>query len=352
MGNKSKIVNVTKKKTKKWLFGFLFSGLFLALLSLIIVIASVTIIMDDSSNPGTTGSPINAEVEVFRKNVDEELHKHGLTGHSNNVLLMIQVFSYYRTTDPMKASFFNENEMYHHTKLGIKLATYSITVGVSHYASLIKKYSSNPSTPTDQELALVIECYVLGEEYASYCNQNYSKETASSYYNQCINVYRQQNVADQVLSLKGTVNNDNNSSWTPNGGSEIGNSIVTAAMSKRGSLYYWGAQGPDMFDCSGLVYWSHKQAGLSTPRLPAREYANYGNSVAYDQLQPGDVITFKTVPTYVSHIGIYIGNGQMVHAYGLGSGTIGNKPNENVQVASVERGSIYYNMMYNCRRLY
>ena len=107
--------------------------------------------------------------------------------------------------------------------------------------------------------------------------------------------------------------------------------IANYALSKQGSRYYWGAQGPTYFDCSGLVYWAHNQAGVKIGRTTAAGYAGSGKSVSYSNLQIGDVITFN-YGRGVAHIGIYIGSGRMVHASGKGSETVGQDPNQCVKV--------------------
>jgi cell wall-associated NlpC family hydrolase len=85
---------------------------------------------------------------------------------------------------------------------------------------------------------------------------------------------------------------------------------VDAALSKMGSPYVWGATGPGTFDCSGLTSWAYNQAGVSIPRS-SRAQSTFGQSVSRSQLQPGDLVFFYSP---VSHVGIYIGDGQMVHA--------------------------------------
>ena len=85
---------------------------------------------------------------------------------------------------------------------------------------------------------------------------------------------------------------------------------VDAAMGKRGAPYVWAAAGPGSFDCSGLVQYAYKAAGISLPHS-SRAQASMGRAVSRADLQPGDLIAFYSP---VSHIGIYIGNGQMVHA--------------------------------------
>lgn len=156
----------------------------------------------------------------------------------------------------------------------------------------------------------------------------------------------------------GNNSNNNSNNNTTNNGSQpsqdsttLGISIANYALSKQGKRYYWGASGPNYFDCSGLVYWAHNQAGVKIGRTTAAGYAGSGKAVSYSNLQIGDVITFN-YGSGVAHIGIYIGNGNMVHASGKGSGTVGQYPDQCVKVTSVAPGSYFYRHIYNCRRLY
>jgi peptidoglycan DL-endopeptidase CwlO len=82
------------------------------------------------------------------------------------------------------------------------------------------------------------------------------------------------------------------------------------AMSKIGSPYRYGASGPNAFDCSGLVSWAFKKAGKSLPRT-SRAMSKVGTPVSRGELQPGDLVFFYKP---VSHVGIYIGDGKIVHA--------------------------------------
>ena len=85
---------------------------------------------------------------------------------------------------------------------------------------------------------------------------------------------------------------------------------VQAALSKVGSPYQWAAAGPDSFDCSGLTMWAWAQAGVALPHSSASQYAATPR-VSTSALQPGDLI-FAGSP--IHHVGLYIGNGQMVEA--------------------------------------
>jgi cell wall-associated NlpC family hydrolase len=89
-----------------------------------------------------------------------------------------------------------------------------------------------------------------------------------------------------------------------------GRSALQAAMSKLGRPYRYGASGPSAFDCSGLVYWSYRQVGVTLPRTSSA-MSRVGSPVSRNALQPGDLVFFYRP---VSHVGIYVGNGQILHA--------------------------------------
>ena len=87
-------------------------------------------------------------------------------------------------------------------------------------------------------------------------------------------------------------------------------SAMQKALGKVGSPYRYGATGPNAFDCSGLVNWAFKNSGKSLPRTSSA-MSRVGTPVSKSALQPGDLVFFYKP---VSHVGIYIGNGKIVHA--------------------------------------
>ncbi|MBT0565296.1 C40 family peptidase [Williamsia sp. CHRR-6] len=89
----------------------------------------------------------------------------------------------------------------------------------------------------------------------------------------------------------------------------LGQRAASAAITRIGSPYQYGAAGPSAFDCSGLVYWSFKQVGVTIPRDSYGQLGG-GTPVAKADLRPGDVVIFNGG----SHAGIYIGNGTIVHS--------------------------------------
>ncbi|HUA27307.1 MAG TPA: C40 family peptidase [Streptosporangiaceae bacterium] len=92
--------------------------------------------------------------------------------------------------------------------------------------------------------------------------------------------------------------------------------FLTAAESRLGMPYVWGAAGPFQFDCSGLVQWSLAQAGVVMPRVAA-DQALTGPLVPVSELAAGDLLFYHTDPTapgYISHVAIYLGDGKMLQA--------------------------------------
>jgi cell wall-associated NlpC family hydrolase len=87
-------------------------------------------------------------------------------------------------------------------------------------------------------------------------------------------------------------------------------SAMQKALGKVGSPYRYGAAGPNAFDCSGLVTWAFKSSGKSLPRTSS-QLSRVGAPVSKSALQPGDLVFFYKP---ISHVGIYIGNGKIVHA--------------------------------------
>ena len=87
--------------------------------------------------------------------------------------------------------------------------------------------------------------------------------------------------------------------------------LISEAKSHLGKPYVYGASGPYSFDCSGFTSYVYRQLGYNLNRTAAGQYSN-GSYVSKDQLQPGDLVMFGR--GYINHVGIYIGNGQVIHS--------------------------------------
>ena len=92
-----------------------------------------------------------------------------------------------------------------------------------------------------------------------------------------------------------------------------GSAALAAAESRIGAPYRYGGSGPDAFDCSGLVTYAYRQVGISVPRTAAEQFAA-AKPVSRNDLRPGDLVFFRLAGRDVSHVGIYAGNDQFVHA--------------------------------------
>jgi len=97
--------------------------------------------------------------------------------------------------------------------------------------------------------------------------------------------------------------------------SEAARIAVETAYAQLGDSYSWGAEGPDAFDCSGLTMYSYAAADVSLPHSSSMQ-SQMGVPVGRDELQPGDLVFYYSP---VSHVAIYVGDGQIIHAstYGV-----------------------------------
>lgn len=94
-----------------------------------------------------------------------------------------------------------------------------------------------------------------------------------------------------------------------------GGIAVDWALAQVGTPYVWGGETPGVgFDCSGLVQAAYKVAGITLPRVAQDQYDATTKLAPDDPLEPGDLVFFGGSTTDVTHVGIYIGNGQMVDA--------------------------------------
>lgn len=94
-----------------------------------------------------------------------------------------------------------------------------------------------------------------------------------------------------------------------NAGAGAAKKAIAFAMSQLGEPYVYGGTGPDSWDCSGLVQKAYAAAGVSLPRVVGPQMAA-GRSISAADLQPGDLVAYSSM----SHIGIYLGGGKVIHA--------------------------------------
>lgn len=106
----------------------------------------------------------------------------------------------------------------------------------------------------------------------------------------------------------------NSANYTQGTTSPTASAIISTAKKYIGVPYLWGGTTPSGFDCSGFVQFVFKAHGISLNRTCETQY-KHGTYVSKSNLQPGDLVFFQnTYKAGISHVGIYIGNGQFIHA--------------------------------------
>ena len=172
------------------------------------------------------------------------------------------------------------------------------------------------------------KCYILGVNNGwykvisgskiGYIRSDYLELTEIPYENQAssnspkfFRLGKSTGVVPSAAALNGTTGSAVSNSV---GGSASGSTILATAQQYLGTPYVYGGASPSGFDCSGFVYYVLKSLGYSPARTPADQYA-MGTAVSKDNLQPGDIVFFAaTYGSGISHVGIYAGNGQFIHA--------------------------------------
>ncbi|MEU8791984.1 NlpC/P60 family protein [Streptomyces sp. NPDC048643] len=129
---------------------------------------------------------------------------------------------------------------------------------------------------------------------------------------------RQQAAAEKAAKEKateqgspsgGTTGSSGSTATDPSYATKAGKALAFA-RTQIGKPYVWGATGPDSYDCSGLTQAAWKAAGVSLPRV-TYDQVNAGTTVSLADAKPGDLVFFYDD---ISHVGLYIGNGMMIHA--------------------------------------
>jgi cell wall-associated NlpC family hydrolase len=114
-----------------------------------------------------------------------------------------------------------------------------------------------------------------------------------------------------------------------------GGPAVAFAKAQLGKAYVFGAAGPSAYDCSGLTMAAWSQAGVSLPHSSSAQYAT-GRHISESELQPGDLVFYYSP---ISHVGMYIGNGQIVNALNPGAGVVVSGLHDMPYAGAVRPGS-------------
>ena len=141
-------------------------------------------------------------------------------------------------------------------------------------------------------------------------------------------------VSAQYISLNNDQQDSSNEATDEN--IDKADKVVALAEKQIGKPYVWGAEGPDSFDCSGLVYYVYKEAvGINLPRVSRDQY-NVGTYISKENLKPGDLVFSSTNDAgTITHVGIYVGDNKMIHS-----------PNSGKNVEKVDLSNNYWKNCY------
>lgn len=195
----------------------------------------------------------------------------------------------------------------------------SIKQGVKVLSDYID--AAGVTSPADIEhIRLALQAYNFGGGFISFANKmtgGWTQEATDAYAKKFskgkkrsgikaermgVWAYGDQYYTDHVLRYYST-------------GMATNSTVVMAAMKLLGRPYRYGATGPDEFDCSGLVYYVFKTTGVFVgSRMTAEGYKSIATAISETEAQEGDLVFFKNASGKTHHVGIYIGDGKMIHA--------------------------------------
>lgn len=114
-------------------------------------------------------------------------------------------------------------------------------------------------------------------------------------------------------TTSGGTNTGGNTGTSTNVSAKV-QAVVNMVKAQVGKPYVWGATGPSSFDCSGLTYYCYRNAAGITLNRTSSAQASNGRYVSKSNLQPGDLVFFNSGTSTIRHVGMYVGNGQFIHA--------------------------------------
>lgn len=316
------MINFLKKKIIK--LGIICAIIFSLLFSLILVGVIVSYqnqkmiianrYKEEQNSQLNSSMALSAEVEQYRGKVLEYAKANGIEEYIDLLLAVMMQESGGRGKDVYQCA----------ESLGISSKNMTVEESISHGVELLAFLiaQSSVQSPTDIEhIRLCLQSYNFGTGYINYAiaysggwsqdstfayAEKYSKgvkRTGTKIEQLGIWKYGDQYYTDHVLRYYSYYNGGGN-----------GSKVIEYANTLLGCPYVYGATGPNTFDCSGLVYYVFKMTGTySGARTTAAGYKAIATPIAASDVQPGDLVFF-TNASGTHHIGIYIGNGQMIHA--------------------------------------
>lgn len=302
-----------------------------SLFAIIFVVILSAIPQNPFGNPDYGGSTPKVSPEVIRwePTVKEYVLKYGLEEKWVPVLLSIMQ----QESGGVLADVMQSSESAGFPPNTFSNPVVSIDYGVQHWKGVLEVAQQNSVT----DLGAIIQAYNFGKAWLSFIKDNggvYTADSAKAYsllmvqkfpgqftcggdtsnfrYPAC---YGDFSYSGKVLS---------NLQNIQSGGASIGDEkfqiIMAEALKYHHWPYSWGGDNPTAgFDCSGLIMWSYRQVGIKLPRTAQEQY-NATARIQANELKPGDLVFFTGTSdhAFISHVGIFVGNGQMYNSSSSG----------------------------------
>lgn len=306
-------------KLKHLLIGF--SGFFVFIFSLLLFI---TILVSDEQDSGFGsgqfgGATVSKEVLAHKPMVEKYAKEYGVSEYVNVLLAIMQVESGGRAKDVMQSS---ESLGLPPNSLDTEI---SIRQGVKYFSELLAG-----SKRLEVDFDCVIQSYNYGGGFLDYVarhGRKYSFELAQSFARERSGGAKTDYLNPIAISANGgwrysygnmfyvpLVKQYLVTAWFDD---ETAQAIMNEALKYEGWKYVYGGASPTTsFDCSGLVQWCYGKADISLPRTASAQY-EATQHIPLSEAKAGDLIFFHSTynaGTYITHVGIYVGNNRMYHA--------------------------------------
>lgn len=298
-------------------------SIFPVLFALVLFFGVLISAEDDDGGGGSsstvTGMNLSAEVLAHQPTVEKYAKEYGISEYVSYLLAIMQVESGGTAVDVMQSS----------ESLGLPPNTLgteeSIKQGCKYFASLLSSAESKGC-----DINAVIQSYNYGGGYLDYVAGNGKKHS----FNLAENFSREKSGGVKV-TYTNPIAVARNGGWRYNYGNmfyvelvsqyltvtqfddKTAQAVMEEAIKYQGWKYVYGGSNPNTsFDCSGLVQWCYGKAGISLPRVAQDQY-DVTQHIPLSQAKAGDLVFFHSTynaGSYVTHIGIYVGNNRMYHA--------------------------------------
>lgn len=239
------------------------------------------------------------------------------------VVVLEQVGQWYRVNYNLKEGYMHSSYLTIATKENAELGYGRVTA-----AAVNLRHKPTTASASLETLPKGTKCYILGvnegwykviaQEKIGYVRSDYLLLTEVPYENKAseqipkfFRLGKSTGLTPSAAAISGKASNPSAAGTVAVSGS----AIVAEAQKYIGAPYVAGGASPSGFDCSGYVYYVLKNLGLNPARTPSSQWTSLGTAVSKEDLQPGDLVFFITASSgAVSHVGIYTGSGQFLHA--------------------------------------